>query len=647
MTSAPSSLHRTAIHGLLGFISGTLMGLTYQPFGTYWIASIALLPLLLGMFRATRARDGWVLMAAFYLPVTFVCAETLWQDSLVGGLFFAFGHALMYAPIGWWVVVLGKHRPVWVKSLLLTSLWVAAEGIYGRFDFWSVFASPVALGYAVADSPLTSVARLSGVTTLGLLVLAINLAVYLGCWQRSRFALVWLIVGATLVSQSSWVVPPPAQTETLRVVSIQGHISAPAKVLERFDVATAQDNLNRHRLLSRVAAQSKPDLILWPEVAFPARVSVLEERVVLQEALASLPPTLFGAVSSQDGRFGNAALYWDGHQTRDVYWKRAPVPGFESWATAGRDASLVQVQGFALGILICSDSIYSDVVRQTVAAGADALVVLANTNEGGALMHLRHSRVRAAENGRMLVQVSQRTPSALIDANGQLLQHAPSGTPSWMAGNLHASKLGTPYSRFGNWLAWAGLLVFVITISTQSVSSSSERFNMQSGASLQIISPRLIAVMVITSFLLNAFPMHVRLVLTARNTTPHLIGTQYALGWNTQPNFLLSAEAKAIGSSLAKQHGSSNHSCMAPSKEKGEYFVEWCGLTAIASDGFAPNGSVRDLIYSILRIDDRWVVPLAITDDFTYAVDPVLGYLVFPTQQLTKNHGRPTFKISI
>jgi apolipoprotein N-acyltransferase len=647
MTSAPSSFHRTATYGLLGFISGTLMGMTYQPFGTYWIASIALLPLLMGMFRATRARDGWVLMAAFYLPLTFVCAETLWQDSVPGGLFFTFGHALMYAPIGWWVVVLGKHRPIWVKALLLTSLWLTAESIYGRFDFWGVFASPIALGYAVADSPLTSVARLSGVTTLGLLVLAINLAVYLGYWQRSRFALVWLIVGATLLAQSSWVVPPPAQTETLRVVSIQGHVSAPAKVLERFDVAMARDNLNRHRLLSRVAAQSRPDLILWPEVAFPAQISILEKRAVLQQAFASLPPTLFGAVSSQDGRFGNAALYWDGHQTRDVYWKRAPVPGFESWAAAGRDASLIHVQGFALGILICSDSIYSDLARQTVAAGADALVVLANTNEGGALMHLRHSRVRAAENGRMLIQVSQRTPSALIDANGQLVQHALSGVPSWMAGNVHASKLETPYSRFGNWLAWVGLLVFVVTITTQSISSSNERFNQRSEYSLQTISPRLIAVIVTISSLLNAFPMQVRLVLAARDTTPHLIETQYALGWNTQPNFPLSAEAKTIGSSLAKRHGGSNLTCAAPSKTEGGYFVEWCGLTAIPSDGLAPNGLVRDLIYSIVRIDDRWVVPLAITDDFTYAVDPVLGYLVVPTAHLTKNYGQPTFKISI
>jgi apolipoprotein N-acyltransferase len=645
MNTLRNSLARVIPYFVQGVFAGALMSIAYQPFGTPWIASVSLIPLIAVLFRAQRPFEGWTAMLGFYLPVAFVCSETLWQDAALEQLGMVFGHGLLYAPVGWWVVALGAKREMWFKAIALISLWLGVEGIFGHFALWGVFTSPIALGYAIAESPLVSLVRLSGVGTLSLLVVAVNLTVYL-MWQRSiRTACVAGILTLGLLSFTLWTPISTGQIRpSLHITAIQGNVSGPDKILERFDTRMAHDNFQRHRLLSRPALKDKPDLLLFPEVAYPGKVNVLEKAALFQQTLGGLPPLLFGAVLEDGDSFFNAAVYWNGTHANTVYVKRAPVPEFEAWATPGKTAATLEVNGVRIGVLICSDSIYSDLVRDTVNAGAEVLVVLANTNTGGNVMHLRHSIVRAAENGRALVQASQRAASAFVGIDGTLQQSNRSGSIGWLTGDVQPSNLKTLYAQFGHWLGWVWLGIFGILAIWHYKTPRVKPILLPEflGQPSWYINSSQIAISVMVTIL----PTFLRILPNSGGNAIYRFKQSYMLGWQSTPNFALPLEAQRIIGALQSRHkGARGFDCRLVNWQDIPVFFEWCGLSGVAVKDTTQMPD--EFAFSVVQIDGRSVVPLAIAEDYTYAIDPTLGFIVFPSSLLKSQTTHTILRLSI
>jgi apolipoprotein N-acyltransferase len=628
-----------------GVLAGAFMSIAYQPFGTPWIALVSLIPLIAALFRAQRPFEGWAAMAGFYLPLTFVCSETLWQDAALEQLGMVFGHALLYAPVGWWVVALGAKRELWFKATVLISLCLGVEAIFGHFALWGVFASPIALGYAIAESPLVSLARISGVGTLSFWLIAVNLTVYLA-WKNSiRTAIVFGAFALGLLSFTLWL---PVSTEqirsSLRVTAIQGNMSGPDKILERFDVRMAHDNFQLHRLLSRSALEDKPDLLLWSEVAYPGKVNILEKAALFKNTLVGLRPLLFGVVLEDNGLFSNAAVYWSGFHATTVYVKRAPVPVFEDWATPGKTATTLEINKVHVGVLICSDSIYSDLVRDTVNVGAEVLVVLANTNSGGNVMHLRHSIVRAAENGRALVQASQRAASAFVGVDGTLQKSSHVGNVGWLTGDLQPSNLKTPYTQFGNWLGWVWLVVFaIITIGHHKILQT---ISLVKHESTWQPSWYLNSTQVSTALMIAILPTLFRMPPNSGGDTIYRLKQSYMLGWESTPNFPLPLEARRIVKALGLRHKSARVSdCRLVQWQEISMLFEWCGFSGVVMQNTSQKPD--EFAFSVVQIDERFVVPLAVADDYTYALDPTLGFIVFPSSLLSSQTTQSILRLSI
>ena len=632
MNAIRNSLTRVIPYFAQGVFAGALMSIAYQPFGTPWIALVSLLPLIAVLFRARYPFEGWTAMLGFYLPVAFVCSETLWQDAALEQLGMVVGHALLYAPVGWWVVALGANRKIWFKAIVLLSLWLGVEGLFGHFALWGVFTSPIALGYAIAESPFVSLARLSGVGTLSLLIVAVNLTVYL-MWQRSiRTAcvagiLTMGLIGFTISSSTS----TKPNHRGLRISAIRGNVSGTDKILERFDARMAHDNFQRHRLLSRSALKDKPDLLLFPEVAYPGKVNVLEQTALFQQALGRMPPLLFGAVLEDGDSFSNAAVYWNGTHATTVYVKRAPVPEFEAWATPGKTATTLEINGVHIGVLICSDSIYNDLVRDTVNAGAEVLVVLANTNTGGNVMHLRHSIVRAAENGRALVQASQRATSAFVGSDGRLQQSSPLSSVGWLTGNLRPSNLKTPYTQFGHWLGWVWLGLFGVLAIWHSKTPRAKRMLPTEfiGQTSWNRNSSQIAISVIVSVLPTVF----RMLPNSGSNAIYRFKQSYLLGWQSTPNFALPLEAHRLMNALQSRHKDARDAdCRLVNWQDISVLFQWCGFSGVAVQH--NTHMLDEFSFSVVQIDGQFVVPLAIAEDYTYAINPTLGFVVFPSRLL-------------
>jgi apolipoprotein N-acyltransferase len=118
-----------------------------------------------------------------------------------------------------------------------------------------------------------------------------------------------------------------------------------------------------------------------------------------------------------------------------------------------------------LGVFICYEAAFPDLVRQFAAAGADVLVNLSNDGYFGhtpaRAQHLLIARMRAVENRRFLIRATNDGLSAVVDPAGQIVQQIPPFRQ--LAALVHYANIGdvTFYAHFGDWFAWGCLAVTI------------------------------------------------------------------------------------------------------------------------------------------------------------------------------------------
>jgi apolipoprotein N-acyltransferase len=111
-------------------------------------------------------------------------------------------------------------------------------------------------------------------------------------------------------------------------------------------------------------------------------------------------------------------------------------------------------QFLRVGSFICYEAAYPDLIRQFAKNGAGLLINVSNDawfgSTAGAQQHLAHAAMRAIENNRDLLRVTNTGISSLITAEGKVIDRLPSFTPAtgyWRA----QPRTGTTfYTRHGD-----------------------------------------------------------------------------------------------------------------------------------------------------------------------------------------------------
>lgn len=137
--------------------------------------------------------------------------------------------------------------------------------------------------------------------------------------------------------------------------------------------------------------------------------------------------------------------------------------------SAAVDPSIERTTNFIrLGGFICYEAAYPDLVRRFVKDGATLLVNLSNDgwfgNTAGARQHLAHARMRAIETDRDIIRVTNSGISALITAEGAVIDELPqfiSGSQFWQA---QARRNITTYVRYGDWFALSALALTILLV---------------------------------------------------------------------------------------------------------------------------------------------------------------------------------------
>ena len=189
------------------------------------------------------------------------------------------------------------------------------------------------------------------------------------------------------------------------------------------------------------------DLIIWPESAVP-KVYKTEKSLKQYKKLSKEldTPILAGILRKQKGIHTNNALLVNSDGVVSSYSKRQLVPfgeymPYESLLskllpfldglniieddyTAGNDTAVMEINGKKLGNIICFESTYPELSRQSVLDGAQLMIEVTNDSwlkDSVAMhQHLAHGVFRSIENGRYLVRSANSGISAVIDSRGRI-----------------------------------------------------------------------------------------------------------------------------------------------------------------------------------------------------------------------------------
>src|SRR5690606_4711253 len=218
-------------------------------------------------------------------------------------------------------------------------------------------------------------------------------------------------------------------------------------------------------------------LVILPEIAFPLTADRLSGSYLAQfnaHAERNNGDILFGAVEQENGEYYNS-MFSIGSAETQVYRKSHLVPFgefiplkhvfgwiYRDWlnipltdlSRGSLDQQPMQVAGQRVAVNICYEDVFGEeIIRQL--PQASLLVNVSNDawygESNAADQHLQMSQARALETGRMMLRATNTGATAIIDAQGHVLAHAPHFETTVLQGEAQGYSGATPYVRWGNW----------------------------------------------------------------------------------------------------------------------------------------------------------------------------------------------------
>lgn len=508
---------------LLAFVSALLLLLAFPGVSLTYLGWIALAPLLYVVTRGISLRRGFWLGWLVGLVFTFF-AENWITHSMTryGGLpaIAAYGVAFLFAsvlalfPALFGLVVTRLVNVVgWPGLTLAPVVWAATE-------FLRPFVTGVtwnALGISqVEHFRIAQLARFGGVYLISAeLVAASALLVLLPKFKeravgRAAALLVFGAAGVFLLADAQRDSSPATPTQ-FTAIGVQPNLSPDTDQSSEAAARDLENNLKLTREALARAPRQTAELVIWAEsplVLFYETDAAVRDKLN-QFASETGAHLVVNTVTRDDWRYTNSVHVISPESGVNLrrYDKMRLVPFGEyvpwrpllGWFvppmigdfTPGREAvvntlrltakretvitpeasktGIERTTNFVrLGSFICYEAAYPDLVRQFVRNGATVLINVSNDawfgNTAGAQQHLQHARMRAIENNRDLLRVTNSGISALITADGQVVDALPSFTAAAQVWQAQSRRPQTFYTQRGDWFAIGCVLVSALAL---------------------------------------------------------------------------------------------------------------------------------------------------------------------------------------
>lgn len=501
---------------LLAYVAATFLAFP-QPLGERFVLDLglvlaAVVPALLGIAlrgltpgRAARVGfvAGWLAHAAL-LHWGYVVTVVYGHAPIWAGVLAPFGMALYPAAFiaGFAAVAALLAQRGLASPFALAAAWVTFEWL--RSWLFTGFTWGT-LGYAWHQNALAlGLASFAGVYGLSFLACLLGASALAWRWPLAaapapRAALAGAALALALHGLGGALGFAAARSETgeaVRVAALQGNIDQGTKwTREAFD-----ETLRAYEALTRRAVADGAQLVAWPETAVPAPLAVPE----LRERIAGLArelntPLIVGAVGTDFDASGNVTAYYDSAFVfsregvlLDRYDKTQLVPFGEylplrpllgrfiralaTGATASDVAAgerpraleleLADGRSVRVGIPICYELIFPDLVRRFAADGAQILVGITNDawygRTGSPHQFLAMTALRSAETGVAAVRAANTGISAHIDSRGRVLAQTRIFERDALVADVRLARDASFYARHGDCFAYACAVATVL-----------------------------------------------------------------------------------------------------------------------------------------------------------------------------------------
>lgn len=514
LTTAPAGLWWQAA---LATATALLLSFAFPPFALSWLAWVALAPLLYALAQGVSLWRAWWLGWLAGIEFTFFAENWITHSmTRYGGLpavaaytvVLLFAAVLAVFPALFAVVMARLVQRFGYWSLALAPLvWAATEFLRPLFTgvTWN------ALGVSqVQHSRIAQLAQLGGAYLISALLIAASSLLVLALRLKERAprrAAMLLLIAAAI----SFLLParqPGVEqltSATITAVGVQPNLPPDGDLSAEGFARDLEHNIRLTReAISRTPNQTAA-MVIWAESPLAIFYENDPDVRARLEALARDTGSYFiiSTATRDDWRYYNSVHTISPHANETnpslrrydkmrlvPFGEYVPfrpllgrfVPPMVGDFTPGQEAvvntlrlgteraallsapALNAVEGIErttnfvrVGSFICYEAAYPDLVRRFVQRGATLLVNVSNDawfgNTAGARQHLAHARLRAIENDRDLLRVTNSGITALLTAEGKVIEPLPvftAGARNWQA---RVRRGQTFYTRHGDWFA--------------------------------------------------------------------------------------------------------------------------------------------------------------------------------------------------
>ncbi len=454
-----------AIRVFFAALTGAGLSLSFTGFYLQiysWVSIGLLLILVIG------AKPRVAFLCGFLNAIAFVLTSVPWIAivlSVHGGLSPAGGWAVLLLIAAAWGVLTGAFawcvNRIGQRNKVLACF--AAPFFWVTFEFVRAHLPEISfpwnlLGYpAGANLALSQLTTVTGVYGLSFLVVAFNgLIAWADVAQKpanpKKIGIVGAVTAAILLVMllGGKLVPMPVANHSARAVQTN------FPEVESYGqdwFGTHQDDLKDLENLSLSPSSKNPDLIIWPEA--PAPFSWQDNhfaKIASNLGIKSGNPFLAGTIEWKAEKLPsglltqapyNSAVLVDRQGQRIFSYDKmhlVPFGEYEPFPLIHRVVSSVSSEvggfkkgtnrvdgtlpnGFKFGVYICYEAIYPGEIREFAEQGANLLINISNDGWFGksaaAEQHLRMARMRAVENRRWLLRVTNNGITAVVDPYGR------------------------------------------------------------------------------------------------------------------------------------------------------------------------------------------------------------------------------------
>ncbi|WP_374204246.1 apolipoprotein N-acyltransferase [Streptomyces sp. HPF1205] len=482
---------------------GMALALAFPPYGV-WPLSIAAVAALSLVTRGRTVKQGAWLGFAFGVPFfvwLLAWLRTVGWDAVVG---LSLIEAAFLAGLGALLVLAQRlpGAPVWAACL-----WVTEELARDRLPFggfpWGRLAfantgSPFTPLAALGGAPLVTFAvALSGTLLAAAAPAAVRAVRGTGPGVRPRAALTGaaaLVLSAGVLLSGLLVPVPTGAKDHVRIAVVQGNVQRPGLHFLGRPMMILDNHVNATlRLAADIKAGRvpKPDLVLWPENSSdldPFTYPAAYDRISRAVKAVGVPVLVGALVDGPDkDHVQNEGIVWDPATGPGAhYTKQHPVPfgeyvPFRKELTKvisqlnqiprdfypGKANGVMRIGPARLGDVICFEVAYDGIVRDTVNAGARAIVVQTNNATYGRTgqpdQQLAMSKLRAIEHGRAVVTAATSGISAIVAPDGKIEQRSKEFTRTVLSADIPLRDQITVADRVGAFPEWTLAIVGLLS----------------------------------------------------------------------------------------------------------------------------------------------------------------------------------------